>query len=101
MQRVFQAGHPVVVGLLQHVAVGVGIFVDALADLFEQLVYLPVAAGASGVRSTDPELFGREVGAVLGFDRGRFLRRGFVTGGEAEDQEGSCDVRARAHILQV
>ena len=101
MQRVFEAGNPVVVGLLQSVAVGAGIFVDALADMFEQPVYLPVTAGTSGVRPTDTELFGREIGAVLGFDLGWFLRRGFMAGGKAEEQEGGCDIRARAHILQV
>lgn len=83
-QRVFEAGNPVVVGLLQRAAVDAGILVDALADLFEQPVYLPVAAGTSGVRSADPELIGREVGAVLGLDLGQSLWRGFVASGETE-----------------
>lgn len=101
VQRVFEAGDPVIVGLLQAVTIGVGIFVDALADHFEQPVNLPVAAGTSGVWPADSEFFGGEVGAVLGFDIGRRLRRRFVAGGQSENQEGGGDIPACAHILQV
>lgn len=101
VQRVFEAGDPVIVGLLQAVTVGVGIFVDALADNFEQPVYLPVAARTPGVWPADSEFFGGEVGAVLGFDIGRRLRRRFVAGGQTEDQKGGGDIPACAHIPQV